>query len=410
MGSSTPNGAGALIAQPHGALLVEPYSAADAVDLSVVLPTFNEARNIEAVIENLSAVLAQLPGVAYEIVIVDDDSPDCTWELALRQASRAGFSHVRVMRRQGERGLATAVIRGWQASRGRIVGVMDADLQHPPAVVAKLHATIAAGATVAVGSRVVEGGGVSDWSLIRRTVSRTAQLIGLLVLPEVVGRVSDPMSGCFLVRRSALAGVALNPTGYKILIEVLGRGAVSSIAEVGYVFRERREGASKVSLRIYLEYLQHLLRLRTALLLRNTFVRFCIVGTSGVVVDMLILYLLSDPATLHWGLTRSKAIAAELALVNNFLINDAWTFAARIGSDQGPRAKFRRFLKFNAVCGLGLVLNILILNVLFNWFGMNRYVANAIAILTVTIWNYTLNVKLGWRTSTVDGESTELRS
>jgi dolichol-phosphate mannosyltransferase len=404
MSSSAPAKHPELLLQQHGSLAVEQQLHPDAVDLSIVLPTFNESRNIVAVIQQLTDVLSGLAGVSYEIVVVDDDSPDRTWQLAVLQGSKDGFAHVRVMRRQGERGLATAVIRGWQASKGRILGVMDADMQHPPEVTARLFTAIVDGATVAVGSRVVEGGGVSDWSLMRRLISRTAQLIGLLILPEVIGRVGDPMSGCFLVRRSALAGASLNPTGYKILIEVLARGVVPRIAEVGYVFRERQMGRSKVSTKIYLEYLQHLLQLRVALLLKNSFVRFCLVGSFGVLVDMLMLYLLSDPSTLHWGLTRSKIIGAELALVSNFLMNDAWTFAARIGPNRGIRAKFHRFLKFNVLCGLGLVLNILILNILFNRLGMNRYLANAIAIVLVTIWNYTLNLKLGWRTSTVDSQ------
>jgi len=404
MNPSQPAKDAALVPQPHGSLAVEQQLRPAAVDLSIVLPTFNESRNIVAAIQELSDVLRQL-GISFEIVVVDDDSPDRTWELALLQASTHGFAHVHVIRRQGERGLATAVIRGWQASSGRILGVMDADLQHPPEVIARLYAAILDGATVAVGSRVAAGGGVSDWSLMRRVISRTAQLIGLVILPEVVGRVGDPMSGCFLLRRSALAGARLNPTGYKVLIEVLARGNVPRIAEVGYVFRERQMGSSKVSSRIYLEYLQHLLQLRIALLLKNSFVRFCLVGSCGVLVDMLTLYLLSDPSTLHWGLTRSKIIGAELALISNFLMNDAWTFAARIGANRGARAKFQRFLKFNVLCGLGLVLNILILNVLFNRLGMDRYLANAIAIMVVTVWNYSLNLKLGWRTSSVDAVS-----
>jgi dolichol-phosphate mannosyltransferase len=374
----------------------------DAIDLSVVLPTFNESRNIVAVIDELDAVLSSLAGISYEIIVVDDDSPDRTWELALDHALKSGLTHVRVMRRCGERGLATGVVRGWQASRGRVLGVMDADMQHPPEVVARLFAAIMEGATVAIGSRVVDGGGVSDWSLLRRMISRSAQLAGLMILPEVIGRVGDPMSGFFLLRRAAIVGAGLDPKGYKILIEVLARGNVSRIAEVGYVFRERLRGSSKVSAKIYLEYLQQLLQLRCALLFKSSFVRFCVVGSSGVLVDMLTLYLLSDPSTLHWGLTRSKIIGAELALVSNFLMNDAWTFAARIGMNRGATAKWQRFLKFNVLCSLGLVLNIVILNVLFNRLGTNRYAANAIAIVLVTIWNYTLNLKLGWRTASVE--------
>jgi dolichol-phosphate mannosyltransferase len=388
--------------QPRGSLAVKQELFPDAIDLSIVLPTYNESRNIVAVLQALDEVLGRLSGISYEILVVDDDSPDRTWELAFNHASNSGLTHVRVMRRQGERGLATAVVRGWQAARGRILGVIDADLQHPPEVVARLFAAVVDGATIALGSRVIDGGGVSDWSLKRRLISRSAQLAGLAILPEVVGRVSDPMSGCFLLRRSALADAHLNPKGYKILIEVLARGNLPRIAEVGYVFRERQKGSSKVSAKIYLEYVQHLLRLRLALLFRNSFVQFCLVGSFGVLVDMLTLYVLSDPSTLHWGLTRSKIVGAELALISNFLMNDAWTFAARIGANRGVGAKFQRFLKFNALCGLGLLLNIGILNVLFNRLGLNRYAANAIAILLVTVWNYTLNLKLGWRTASVD--------
>jgi dolichol-phosphate mannosyltransferase len=389
-----------LVGQPRGALALDREIFPD-VDLSIVLPTLNESRNIVAVIQELDRALSSLDGISYEIVVVDDDSPDRTWELALNHAVKSGLSHVRVMRRQCERGLATAVVRGWQVARGRVLGVMDADMQHPPALMARLFSAITDGATLAVGSRVAEGGGVSDWSLKRRMISRSAQLAGLMILPEVLGRVSDPMSGCFLLRRSALANANLQPRGYKILIEVLARGDVPHIAEVGYVFRERRQGNSKVSARIYGEYLLQLLRLRAALLFKNSFVRFCMVGSCGVLIDMLTLFLLSDPSTLHWGLTRSKVVGAELALISNFLMNDAWTFAARIGSNRGLGAKLQRFLKFNVLCGVGLLINVVILNILFNGAGMNRYAANIIAIALVTVWNYTLNLKLGWRSSSV---------
>ena len=173
------------------------------------------------------------------------------------------------MCRIAESGLATAVIRGWQAARGEILAVMDADLQHPPEVLAQLVVAIRNGADLAVASRHVDDGGVGTWNLFRRLISRTAQAIGLVILPEVVGRLSDPMSGYFMLKRSVIAGKALNPTGYKILIEVLARGSVGKISEIGYVFRERQEGQSKVSTTIYLQYLQHLLRLRMARFLKR---------------------------------------------------------------------------------------------------------------------------------------------
>jgi dolichol-phosphate mannosyltransferase len=253
------------------------------------------------------------------------------------------------------------------------------------------------GADLAVGSRHIEGGGVSDWSLLRRLLSRGAQLLGLMLLPGVLGRVSDPMSGYFMVKRAAVAGVPLSPLGYKILVEVIGRGNVKWIAEVGYVFRERAEGESKVTWRVYVDYLRHLLRLRLSALATTRFLRFAVVGASGVLVDMAFLFLLSDPRALGFGLTRSKAVAAELAIINNFLWNDAWTFRDMVGDQRDLRRKLRRLLKFNVVCGVGLALNVVLLNIQFNVFHINRYVANLVAIGVVTAWNYWLNLRLSWR-------------
>jgi len=233
-----------------------------AIRLSVVIPTFNERKNIIELIRQLTRLLDRELGDAYELIVIDDDSPDRTWELAVRLI--ATYPQLRVIRREGERGLSTAVIRGWQIAQGEVLGVIDADLQHPPEVTVRLWKAMEKQIDLAVGSRNIEGGGVSDWSLARRILSRGAQLLGLAVLPGVLSRVSDPMSGYFMVRRSAIAGVPLNPLGYKILIEVIGRGRIRSIAEIGYVFWERNEGESKVTWRIYIEYLRHLLRLRLA--------------------------------------------------------------------------------------------------------------------------------------------------
>jgi dolichol-phosphate mannosyltransferase len=378
-----------------GPLLISPLDDVSSLDLSVVLPTYNEGANIASVVEKLIACLDPIPGLSYEVIVVDDDSPDRTWEKALELTAR--FPQLQVIRRQGERGLSSAVIRGWQLAKGRILGVMDADLQHPPEVTAKLCQEMMRGADLGIASRHVEGGGVSDWSLIRRIISRGAQLIGFCLLPEVIGRISDPMSGFFMIRRTAIQGRLLHPLGYKILIEVLGRGKVGWIAEVPYTFRERVEGASKLTNKIYIEYFQHLFRLRVDLLKESSFFRFCVVGLSGVVIDMSVLFLLSDPRMLGWGLTRSKLIAAEAALINNFLWNDAWTFGAISKSQTSTGQRLKRFLKFNVICSLGILLNVLILNVEFNFFHMNRYLANLLAIGIVTLWNYKSNKEFSWR-------------
>jgi dolichol-phosphate mannosyltransferase len=384
----------------QGPLVIPPAPGnASTIRLSLVIPTYNEAKNVAELVGRLVALLEEPLGGAYELIVVDDDSPDRTWEVALELCAR--YPQLRVVRRESERGLSTAVIRGWQAARGEVLAVIDADLQHPPEVTLGLWQEMARGADLAAASRHLQGGGVSDWSALRRVLSRGAQMLGLLLLPNVVGRVTDPMSGYFMVRRAALEGVELHPLGYKILIEVLGRGRIRWIAEVPYVFRERTQGESKVTTRLYIEYLRHLVRLRLSRLPLDRFIRFAVVGLSGVVVDMGLLYLLSDPHTLGWGLTRSKLVAAELAIVNNFIWNDAWTFRDISKGQAGTRARFARFVKFQLVCLSGLVLNTALLNLQFNFLGLNRYLANAIAIGVVTAWNFWLNLKLSWRATVV---------
>jgi dolichol-phosphate mannosyltransferase len=383
---------------PTGPLVIPSLaSASGEVRLSIVLPTFNEAPNIVTVLSALERVLEPKLGTAFELIVVDDDSPDGTWRKV--EEILSDHPRVRLVRRQGEKGLSSAVIRGWQVARGEILGVMDADLQHPIEANLELLAEIERGADLAVASRHVAGGGVSDWSAARRVLSRGAQLLGLLILPGVLARLSDPMSGYFMLRRAAIAGVELHPLGYKILIEVVARGHVHWIGETGYVFRERVEGESKVTARLYWQYLQHLIRLRWDTLPYSRLFRFCVVGGSGVFVDMGMLFLLSDPHTLGWGLTRSKILAAETATMTNFLLNDAWTFGDVARTSPGLKSKFRRFLGYNAICAAGVALNVVILNLLFNYFGMNRYLANALAIVAVTFWNYGLNRRLNWTQS-----------
>ncbi|MGB6296096.1 MAG: glycosyltransferase [Rivularia sp. (in: cyanobacteria)] len=404
-----------LLSVPSGSLKIPRLPsragiANQSILFSLVIPTYLEAGNINRIVKTLISLLDEsIPG-DYELIIVDDNSPDGTWEVALSMTSQ--FPQLQVMRRENERGLSSAVIRGWQNSRGQILGVIDGDLQHPPHILLQLLNAIQSASDLAVASRHVNGGGVSSWSFIRRLLSRGAQLLGLIILPRVTGRVSDPMSGYFMVRRSCIEDIAFNPIGYKILLEVLGRGKVDKIAEVGYVFCERQDGESKVSWKHYLDYIRHLLRLRFSsekvekLSQRwgfpiGKFIRFGLVGLSGVFVDMTILYLLSDPNTLALPLTRSKIIAGEVAILNNFLWNDAWTFADVAMQQKGLKQRLKRFLKFNIICLAGLAINVLVLNLVFNFVIFNRYIANLIAIAVATVWNFWVNLKLSWRVTQV---------
>lgn len=387
-----------LISVPKDSLIILPLKETPTCKFSLILPTYKEGDNIEKIIKILTELLDDIIPNNYELIVVDDDSPDFTWKIA--QDLTPEYSQLRVMRRTEEKGLSTAVIRGWQVANGEILGVIDADLQHPPEVLLQLWGEITRGADLAVASRHVEGGGVSEWSVMRRFLSRGAQMLGLIILPEVISRVSDPMSGYFLVRRDAIANKTLSPVGYKILIEVVGRGKIRWIGEVGYVFREREAGESKVTWQQYVEYIQHLLKLRFSLWQIERFIRFGVVGFSGVFVDMGIFYVLRK--VLELGLTRSAIFSAEIAIFNNFLWNDLWTFGDISRKQKGFKKQVKRFLKFQIICLAGLILNVLIVNVLFNIFHLNEFIAKLIAIALVTVWNFWFNLKLSWRVTEVE--------
>jgi dolichol-phosphate mannosyltransferase len=275
---------------------------------------------------------------------------------------------------------------------------MDADLQHPPEINLALLSEMKRGADVTVASRNVAGGGVSSWSMARRILSRGAQLIGLLFLPEVFGRLSDPMSGYFMIRRSAISGVALDPLGYKILIEVMTRGSARWVAEVPYVFRERAEGDSKVTWKLYVEYIHHLIRLRMSTLTGTPFFRYVLVGLSGVAIDMGLLYVFSEPTMLGFGIARSKVLAAQPALLWTFFFHETWSFA-NVRKPREMSQVLRRLFAYYAVGTVGLFFAVVILSLLVEFAHLSQYLANAVGISVFASWNYWLHRKITWAES-----------
>ena len=214
---------------------------------SVIVPTYNEAASLPLLVGRLAPAMRDRE---WELVVVDDGSPDGTADVA----EKLGATHpVRVLRRPGKAGLASAVIAGMKEARGDVLVVMDADLSHPPEIVPDLLAVIDAGVDLAVGSRYVSGGATLDWPLRRRVVSRVACLLGNTLVP-----VRDATSGFFAVRRSAIDGVRLNAIGFKIGFEVIARANARRIVEVPYTFRDRELGASKFGRREIGQYLLQL--------------------------------------------------------------------------------------------------------------------------------------------------------
>jgi dolichol-phosphate mannosyltransferase len=218
--------------------------------LSVIVPTYNERGALPELADRLTATFQQ-GGLDAEIIIVDDASPDGTAALAEDLADRYP---VRVLRRPGKLGLASAVLDGLKLAQGDLIAVMDADLSHPPeALLAMVRAIDEGGADLAVGSRYVPSGGMEDWPWSRQIVSKVANLLTLGLTP-----VHDATSGFFVVRRTALQGVRLNPIGFKIGLEVIARARYQRCVEVPYTFTDRKHGFSKFTRREVVSFLQQL--------------------------------------------------------------------------------------------------------------------------------------------------------
>jgi dolichol-phosphate mannosyltransferase len=221
--------------------------------VSLVVPTYNEAGGLAELVAQTFAALRGA-GIAGEMVVVDDNSPDGTGKVADELAEQYPMQ---VVHRAGKLGLATAVMDGFAVAKGGILGVMDADLSHPPsAVPAMVKAITERGAELAVGSRYVKGGGVANWPLRRQLISRFASLLAIVVTP-----VHDATSGFIVIRRQALDGVVLNPIGFKIGLEVMVKARYRKWEEVPYVFTDRRYGQSKFNNKEVANYLRHLLAL-----------------------------------------------------------------------------------------------------------------------------------------------------
>ncbi len=361
------------------------------VDLSVVIPTFNESYGISKILRSLHSSLTELQ-IKFEIILVDDDSPDNTWEIAAELLEE--IPELTVIRRVGAKGLATAVICGWQYSNGRLLGVMDGDGQHPVEVVKDLFTVFSdKNNEVAIASRYLPHGGIKKWSLSRRLLSRGAQTLGQLLLPGAIGTINDPMSGFFIVKRSIITKTELDPVGYKILLEILARSQANKIQEVPYVFLERSSGKSKVAISHYSSYLRHLLRLRIQPLRSRALVRYLLVTAGALVLDAVIFFWLFDVN--NWNLTRSAALAGEGGILFTILLHDLWTFAGRPVRTLTDRV--RRLVGVHLALGALMFLRLLAINAFVNWFSLDPLLAFLLTLTVVMPGGHLLGSRFSWR-------------
>ena len=354
--------------------------------ISIIIPTYNERDNIIPLVERIDHALSNYD---YEIVFVDDNSGDGTAETAMALSSKYP---VKVVVRRNKRGLASAVVDGIQHATGQFLGVMDADLQHPPEVIPDLLRKISSGVDIAIASRYVKGGGCQGWGVTRKILSKGAIVLAHLLLPST-RPVKDPMSGFFMFNRQVVANAHLSPTGFKILLEILLEGKFQTIAEVPYTFRIRSGGESKLNARQQVDYLKHVYSLmkRKGELWR--FLKFCVVGLSGVLVNMGLLWLLTELAGLFYLL--SAAISIETSIISNFIFNNYFTFRDR--RSPGVKSFLNRLVKFNLVSLAGLGINMGVLWLLTEVFGLYYLLSNLCGIVVATLWNYLVNTWWTWK-------------
>ncbi len=356
-------------------------------ELTVVVPTLNERDNLEPLLSRLDTALV---GLAWEVIFVDDDSPDGTAafvrDIALRDP------RVRCLQRIGRRGLATACVEGILASAAPYVAVMDADLQHDETLLPQMLLTLQREPyDIVVGSRNVAGGGVGDWDQNRVRISGLASWLSRVICRA---EIADPMSGFFMLPRSTFdAGVrGLSAQGFKILLDLLTSVPRQlRIKELPYQFGERRFGQSKLDTRVAWEFLMLIADKLFGHIVPVRFILFAFIGGFGLVIHLAVLGFFFK--ILGLSLVAAQTVATLLAMTSNFFLNNLFTY--RDMRIKGWRI-LRGLLSFYGVCALGAVGNVGIASYVFaadqRW-----WVAGIAGVLVGAVWNYAVSSVFTWR-------------
>jgi dolichol-phosphate mannosyltransferase len=364
-----------------------PLQGAGLPVLSVVVPTFNERDNVTALYRKLDATLQ---GIAWEVVFVDDNSPDGTWDVVRALARRD--SRVRCLRRIGRRGLSGACIEGILASSAPFAAVMDADLQHDETQLPKMLSLLQSGeAELVIGSRYVEGGSADSFNRHRAGASALATEVAKRVLGV---RVADPMSGFFMIRRDRFEQLApeLSTQGFKILLDVIAtaHGKLRTV-EVPYSFGARLHGESKLDSMVALDFLGLVLAKFTRDVISLRFLLFAMVGGTGLFVHLATLFVALK--VLEFPFPEAQAAAAFVAMTSNFILNNFFTYR-----DQRLKgfAILRGLLAFYIVCSVGLFANV---GVAFSVYDQEPiwWLAGAAGALMGVVWNYAMSGLFVWR-------------
>ena len=372
-----------------GVALNAKSQVANSLEIAVVVPTYNEALNAADLCQLLHKALA---GRNYEIIFVDDNSPDGTSDI-VREMGQSD-TRIRCLQRVGRRGLSSAVIEGMLATAAPVVAVVDGDMQHDETKLGEMLDKLwADDVDLVVGSRYMEGGGFGDWSAKRRKMSEfaTAMAKRLTGVP-----LSDPMSGFFMLRTSALRDRVneLTGVGYKILLDVLSApGPQMSVAEVPYEFRTREAGESKLDNKVLLEFVELLIARTVGKYVPTKFVMFAMVGALGVFVHMAVLAGLFQNGNGVASFAVAQGVATLVAMTANFFVNNFFTYFDR---QLRGWAMLRGWASFALASMVGAVANLGISVYLFETWDAVWFVSGIAGIIVGAAWNYAVTALYTW--------------
>ncbi len=357
------------------------------LELAVIVPTYNELANIGELYSLLAKALCD---VRWEMVVVDDDSPDGTAKFVREMAQH--HDNIRILQRIGRRGLSTAVIEGMLATTADKLAVIDADLQHDESILPQMLDRLREGAAdIVVGSRYTEGGGIGEWDKTRASMSSLATRLSRLTFQADL---KDPMSGFFMIERTAFERVVrdLSGEGYKILLDIFATAKPPlRFDELSYTFRTRQHGESKLDGAVLWGYLLLIIDKWMGDYIPARLFLFALVGGIGVFIHFAVLSVALYVANLTF--VVAQLLATMTAMTTNYIFNNIITY--RDQSKSGL-AFFKGLFGFYLICSVGLIGNVGVASAIFN----ARYqwwAAAAVGIFIGTIWNYAASSMFIWR-------------
>lgn len=385
---------------PRQEEMVKPSKA----KLSIIVPTYNESQNIVRMLDSIAETLSPYKGS--EIIVVDDNSPDGTAEMAKSHAkiiSTKKKIRIEIISRNGKFGLSSAIIKGVQYASGDFLVIMDGDFSHPPQVIPSIiQALQDSNYDIVIASRYVKGGSIIGWPFKRRLMSKGATKIAQYGLGIDV---KDPVSGFFAFRRDIISGLKFDAIGYKMLLEILVKTKGARVKEIPYTFTNRRIGASKLDANVMFDYLRAVLRLyrygksirqkerRTSVRFLSKAGRFYTVGASGLLINYIASLLFNTFAPNLWFL-YSTIIGILISMTSNFFLNKIWTFEDRKFNWKGTGIQLGMFMSFSS---LGAIVQLLLVYALVENYKMDYPASLILAVAVASVGNFLLNKKWTFR-------------